>query len=200
MEVRDAVFGNVGSIIAFRMSADDARTMLQYFEPKFEEHDLVHMHNRHFVVSMTIEGEKVQAFSAISLNLPPWSEDHSAEIIEHSRQLFAIGRYHVEKFVNERYLNANERPIGTPEKGSSSKLAEKSEPKTTLPQPKAMPAPSLARTAVSGVVENLPTADEAPKKRKRRRKRKPADGASQNPNSQTTPKPSSSTEKVVQLR
>jgi hypothetical protein len=35
-DVRDAVFGNVGSIIAFRMGADDARSMQRYFEPKFE--------------------------------------------------------------------------------------------------------------------------------------------------------------------
>jgi hypothetical protein len=71
-EVKDAVFGNVGSIISFRTSADDARVMLKYFEPKFLEHDMVHMHNRHFAISMTIGGEKVPAFSAISLNLPPF--------------------------------------------------------------------------------------------------------------------------------
>ncbi|MCA9343308.1 type IV secretory system conjugative DNA transfer family protein, partial [Candidatus Saccharibacteria bacterium] len=49
-EVRDAVFGNVGSTIAFRMGADDARVMQRYFEPRFEEHDLVHMNNRNFVI------------------------------------------------------------------------------------------------------------------------------------------------------
>src|SRR5258708_21633863 len=54
MEVKDAVFGNVGSIIAFRASADDARTMLKYFEPRFEEHDLIHIHNRHVIITMTI--------------------------------------------------------------------------------------------------------------------------------------------------
>src|SRR6185437_8422158 len=75
MEVKDAVFGNVGSIVAFRTSADDARNMLKYVEPRFEEHDLIHMHNRHFIISMTIEGEKVPAFSAVTLNLPPQSGD-----------------------------------------------------------------------------------------------------------------------------
>ena len=94
-EVRDAIFGNVGSIISFRTSADDANSMLRYFEPKFTDHDLVHMHNRHFVISMTIEGEKIQAFSAITLNLPPLGEDYSQSIIEHSRELYAIGRFRV---------------------------------------------------------------------------------------------------------
>ena len=76
-EVKDAVFGNVGSMIAFRMGADDARSMQKYFEPKFEEYDLVHMHNRYFVINMTIDGEKSPAFSAISLELPLQLADSS---------------------------------------------------------------------------------------------------------------------------
>jgi hypothetical protein len=103
IEVKDAVFGNVGSVIAFRMGADDARSMLRYFEPKFEEYDLVHMHNRHFVISMTIEGEKTPAFSAISLNLPPQQADYSASIVEYSRAAYASSRQYVERYVNERY-------------------------------------------------------------------------------------------------
>ena len=105
-EVKDAVFGNVGSIIAFRMGADDARGMMRYFEPKFEEYDLVHMHNRHFVISMTIEGEKVPAFSAISLNLPPRQHDYSAHIVDRSRAQYAVSRDFVERYVRERYLTA----------------------------------------------------------------------------------------------
>ena len=68
--VKDAVFGNVGSMISFRMSADDARTMVKYFEPHFSDYDLIHIHNRHFAINMTIDGEKVQAFSGTTLNLP----------------------------------------------------------------------------------------------------------------------------------
>jgi hypothetical protein len=103
IEVKDAVFGNVGSIVAFRMGADDARSMLRYFEPKFEEYDLVHMHNRHFVVSMTIEGEKTPAFSAISLNLPPQQTDYSDAIIANSRKRYASSKEAVERYVNHRY-------------------------------------------------------------------------------------------------
>jgi hypothetical protein len=110
IEVKDAVFGNVGSIVAFRMGADDARSMLRYFEPKFEEYDLVHMHNRHFVISMTIEGEKTPAFSAISLNLPPQQTDYSAAIIENSRNRYASSKQYVERYVNERYQFDDFRP------------------------------------------------------------------------------------------
>ena len=104
LSVRDAVFGNVGSIIAFRMSADDAKGMTKYFEPKFTEYDLVHMHNRHFVINMTIEGEKVPAFSAITLNLPPLGADQTQTIIEQSRAQYAASRDYIERYVNDRYL------------------------------------------------------------------------------------------------
>jgi hypothetical protein len=110
MGVRDAVFGNVGSIISFRMGADDARVMMKYFEPKFEEYDLVHMHNRHFVVSMTIEGEKAQAFSATSLNLPDQYSDQTEAIIQNSRNLYAVNRGHIESFVQDRYLSDQGKP------------------------------------------------------------------------------------------
>jgi hypothetical protein len=102
-QVKDAVFGNVGSIVAFRMSADDARTMQRYFEPKFSEHDLVHMHNRHFIVNMTIEGEKSQAFSGITLSLPPTAAATMKTIIQSSRQRYGSPRTKVEQQMNEQY-------------------------------------------------------------------------------------------------
>jgi hypothetical protein len=103
-QVKDAVFGNVGSIIAFRMSADDSKAMLRYFEPQFTDHDLVHMHNRHFVISMAIEGEKAGAFSAVSLNLPPLEKDNTDFIVAESRQAYAHDLATVEAIVNEQYL------------------------------------------------------------------------------------------------
>jgi hypothetical protein len=114
IEVKDAVFGNVGSIISFRMSADDSRTMLRYFEPKFTEYDLVHMHNRHFVISMTIEGEKVPAYSAVTLNLPIPQIDETTNIINHSRQMYASSKTYVEHYVGERYLLDTTKPTSGP--------------------------------------------------------------------------------------
>jgi hypothetical protein len=108
-EVRDAVFGNVGSIVAFRTSADDARVMQKYFEPHFTEHDIVHMHNRHFAISMIIEGEKVAAFSATTLGLPEFGEDSTARIIQNSRERFAVGRVGIEDFMNERYVTPSKQ-------------------------------------------------------------------------------------------
>jgi hypothetical protein len=97
--VRDAVFGNVGTIITFRVSPDDAPFLKKYFEPQFEEADLNAQHNRYFVITMMIGGEKAPPFSAKTLNLPVPAQDSSAEIIDLSRQRYAQERPVVEGIV-----------------------------------------------------------------------------------------------------
>jgi hypothetical protein len=191
-EVKDAVFGNVGSIVAFRMGADDARSMLRYFEPRFEEYDLVHMHNRHFVVSMTIEGEKVPAFSAISLNLPEKQDDYSAYIIDRSRAQYASSREYVEKYVNERYMLQNAapketslapprpKPLPAAQTTPRRKTAEAviaaaiTERSATQPATEAkLDLPQPAPTSV--VATNQPDEPSKPKRKRSRRRKKPAE-------------------------
>jgi len=192
-EVKDAVFGNVGSIISFRTSADDARIMMKYFEPKFEEHDLVHMNNRHFAISMTIGGEKVPAFSAISLNLPPFMTDYSEQIIAHSRSQYALSRDDVERYVAEHYLTADIAAIKQGESRQPTRAKQEARPQsvepsaaTVAPTPSKPVSPSpatiLSRTVLGEATPNVPVPamsvavaaeDETmPAKRKRVRKRK----------------------------
>ena len=99
--VRDAVFGNVGTTISFRVSADDAPILVKQFEPTFEADDLLQLNNRNFVISMIIGGEKVPAFSATSLNLPKTPQDNFDKIIESSRRGFSRPRKEVEEEIKE---------------------------------------------------------------------------------------------------
>ncbi len=94
--VRDAVFGNVGTTISFRVSADDAPVLAKQFEPTFEASDLLQLNNRHFVISMIINGEKAPAFSATTLSLPVTPQDNFDKIVESSRILYARNRADVE--------------------------------------------------------------------------------------------------------
>lgn len=98
--VRDAVFGNVGTMISFRVSADDAPILSKQFEPQFEANDLLQMHNRNFVINMVIRGEKAPAFSARTLQLPPPQADNTAAIIEHTRANYSRRREDVEQAIN----------------------------------------------------------------------------------------------------
>jgi hypothetical protein len=99
--VRDAVFGNVGTTISFRVSADDAPILVKQFEPTFEAGDLLQLNNRHFVISMIINGEKVPAFSATTLSIPKSPNNNFDAIIEHSRANFARPRADVEAEIRE---------------------------------------------------------------------------------------------------
>jgi hypothetical protein len=96
--VRDAVFGNVGSMISFRVSAEDAEFLARQFEPEFTAQDLLAMNNRNFVINMIIKGEKARAFSATTLNIPQAPENGVfGHIIEHSRGKYARPRSEVEQ-------------------------------------------------------------------------------------------------------
>ncbi len=99
--VRDAVFGNVGTMISFRVSADDAPILSKQFEPQFEPQDLLQMHNRHFIINMVINGEKAPAFSATTLTLPPAQSDGTALIIENTRRVYSRSRADVEREIAE---------------------------------------------------------------------------------------------------
>ncbi len=99
--VRDAVFGNVGTTISFRVSADDAPILAKQFEPIFDQNDLIQMNNRHFIISMIINGEKAPAFSATTLSLPTTPKDNFDEIVRRSRQGFARRREVVEDEIRQ---------------------------------------------------------------------------------------------------
>lgn len=131
--VRDAVFGNVGTTISFRVSPDDAPVLAKQFEPAFDESDLVQLNNRNFVISMIINGEKVPAFSATTLSIPNTPKDNFEAIISHSREYYARPRMEVENEIrktieqSEKYkrelsesgkqpdpklvINSNEKPV-----------------------------------------------------------------------------------------
>lgn len=108
--VRDAVFGNVGTMITFRVSADDAPILSKQFEPNFEALDLLQMHNRNFVINMVIGGEKTPAFSGRTLNLPPTQTDNTAHIIAHTRQLYSRDRADIEAEISELMMSGSNKP------------------------------------------------------------------------------------------
>ncbi len=145
--VRDAVFGNVGTMISFRVSPDDSPILAKQFEPQFEENDLTQMHNRNFIINMVINGEKAPAFSATTLNLPEAKRSHLSRIIEHSREMYSQSRQTVEDTINERI-----HPGST---GVSVTLA--------------------GQTGTSAA-SSATTTGEGTAKRRRRRRRKPANG------------------------
>lgn len=175
--VRDAVFGNVGTMITFRVSADDAPILAKPFAPQFLPEDLLSMHNRHFIISMVIKGEKAPAFSATTLTLPPAQTDYSQHIIENTRRQFARPRADVEAEIQAliappQHLQSKKSGGDSPAPPPQSSTLAKQWPITgvTPDSAKAPAAPNTPRI----IIEDKPGSEEAtaaPKKRSRSRSR-----------------------------
>lgn len=61
--IRDAVFGNVGSIASFRIGPDDAEFMKNKFEPVFNAQDLINIDNLNAYVNLLVDGQTTQPFN-----------------------------------------------------------------------------------------------------------------------------------------
>lgn len=66
-EIRHAVMGNVGTVVAFRVGPEDAPFLAREFEPAFDTQDLISLPNHHICLKLMIDGEPSRAFSAQSL-------------------------------------------------------------------------------------------------------------------------------------
>lgn len=97
-KVRDAVFGNVGTMIIFRVGADDADFLEKEFEPEFTAQDLVNLPNYNVYLKLMIDGVTSRPFSAFTLT--PMKVDIAKgikeKVIESSRKLYTKPRKEVE--------------------------------------------------------------------------------------------------------
>lgn len=68
-EIRDAVFGNMGTIVSFRVGQNDVDTLTRYFQPQFDPDDLLRVPNFNSIVRTLIGGVPTQPFSMATI--PP---------------------------------------------------------------------------------------------------------------------------------
>lgn len=105
-KVKPAVFGNVGTMISFRVGAADAEELAKEFMPTFNEEDLVNLPKYEMYLKLMIDGVASQPFSA--KGLPPLTEEektHQEErAIRASREKYATPR----EIVEERIMNWHE--------------------------------------------------------------------------------------------
>ena len=66
-DIRHAVLGNAGTIISFRVGAEDAPYLSREFEERFRPEDLVRLENYHVYLKLMIDGMPSKPFSAITL-------------------------------------------------------------------------------------------------------------------------------------
>lgn len=97
-QVRDSIFGNIGTLISFRLGAEDAELLEKYFAPEFTKEDLVNLPNYNFYIKLMIDGVLSKGFSA--MNIPPSSlpkQSYIQEIIQYSRDQYSVSRQEIEE-------------------------------------------------------------------------------------------------------
>ncbi len=100
--VRDAVFGNVGTIVSFRIGAEDAEFLEKEFAPEFTAQDLVNLPKYHIYLKLMIDGVTTRPFSAITL--PPFplpSVSYKDKIIKVSRERYGTPCYKIEEAIRK---------------------------------------------------------------------------------------------------
>ncbi|MBI5530925.1 MAG: type IV secretion system DNA-binding domain-containing protein [Candidatus Doudnabacteria bacterium] len=105
-KVRDAIFGNVGTLVVFRVGAEDAEFLVKEFEPIFTEVDIVNLPKYYILLKLMINGVASDPFSAITL--PPSPEfftGNSEKTIKVSRERYSNPVVEVEEKIS-RWMGA----------------------------------------------------------------------------------------------
>ena len=110
-EIRDAVFGNIGTIVSFRIGQNDVDALNRYFQPQFDADDLLRVPNYHAIVRTLVGGVPTQPFSMAAL--PPLGNPNSG-LADALKQLSAAKygkpRLVVEKTISERFATKAPEP------------------------------------------------------------------------------------------
>lgn len=100
--VRDAVFGNVGTIIVFRIGAEDAEFLIREFEPEFTVEDLINLEKYHVCVKLMIDGITSSPFSAVTLpKMEKPSKSYKETIVKVSRERYGTPKEIIEQKIEK---------------------------------------------------------------------------------------------------
>ena len=105
--VRDAVFGNVGTMVTFRVGAADAEFLEPEYSPEFVQDDLIRLANRDIYIKLMIDGITSRPFSARTITIAPIEKDAKKhdEIIRATRSRYAHSVKSVEEEINRWAAN-----------------------------------------------------------------------------------------------
>ncbi|MFA5997333.1 MAG: type IV secretion system DNA-binding domain-containing protein [Candidatus Paceibacterota bacterium] len=150
-KVADAVFGNVGTQIMFRVGAPDAEVLEKEYAPVFLAEDMVSLGFTQIYLKLMIDGVASHPFSAVTLGpIAPPKKSLREEVLRLSREHYGQPREGVEKKIAEWYASASALPpkpastMGTTREGS---IAPKAEEPSFGTRPRASDVPVRDNTA-----------------------------------------------------
>lgn len=95
-EIRDAIFGNVGTMIAFRVGPIDAELLEKQFAPAFTKQDLVNLDNFNAYIKLLIRGQVTPPFNIQTFPPHPADSARAAAVKEFSRTAYGRPRREIE--------------------------------------------------------------------------------------------------------
>jgi len=113
-KIRAAIFGNVGTIVSFRIGAEDAKYIAKEFYPVFNESDLINLPNYYIYLKLLIDGTTSEPFSAVTMPQAVRNRSYKEKVIKHSRKLYSRPRKSVEREIlsqSYRFSNSYERQL-----------------------------------------------------------------------------------------
>jgi CxxC-x17-CxxC domain-containing protein len=173
--VRDAVMGNVGTMITFRVGAADADFLEKEFEPIFYANDLVNLAKYNIYLKLMIDGVATTPFSAVTLSPIDIGENQVdiRRIVDASRSRYAHSREEVEDSINKwrGYLNPMAKNkiselatkgVGKKKNSSSDKNDKKNIDKKEEKTPNHSVQGTTSNQAVQGTAPNYSVQGTAP--------------------------------------
>lgn len=100
--LKDAVFGNVGSMMCYKIGAQDAEQMAKEMAPVFSDQDLINMDKYKSVMKLSIDTQPSRPFSIIPVN--PYLEDGDMQAAEAYKQLSRLKYGRDRDFVDREIL------------------------------------------------------------------------------------------------
>lgn len=104
-KIKNAVFGNVGSMAVFRIGADDAQVMEKFYEPVFKANDFVNIDNANAYLRLLVNGQPSRPFNIQTLALDKSDPSIIAKLAELSALKYGRPREEVEGEIREKYLS-----------------------------------------------------------------------------------------------
>jgi len=115
--IKGTVFGNIGSIVAMRVGADDGTYLANEFTPIFSTEDFINLGVREMLIKMSVAGQTTQPFSATTLAVPPPPQPNFAEaIIAYNRKTYGTTLTEIDKLMAKIYSDEeNTNAVGNKE-------------------------------------------------------------------------------------
>jgi hypothetical protein len=147
--VRNAVFGNVGTLVTFRVGPFDAEVLKVVFEPTFAPEDLVNLGLGQIYLTLMIDGVGSAPFSADTV--PPIEHpniSYREDVVRSTREKYARPRAEIERIIAKRQLDfAPPKPM--PKERRDDRPQGRDEPRRDAPRPqrddRPQPQPQMPR-------------------------------------------------------